>query len=113
MDWKNQYDGGKEGRGRAIVDTDNSGFFWFFNLDKTELVVKALDGGEFNDHLWVFYGALTDLEFSMTITDTETGVRRVYENPPGEVCGRADIEAFPAQPPERPEDVPGEDPELP
>ena len=45
--------------------------------ENTELVVKALDGGGFNGHLWVFYGALTDLEYWITVTDTLTG------EPPG------------------------------
>ncbi len=96
--WRNHHDDGTEGAGRAVVDTDNSGFFWFFNLENTELVVKALDGGGLNGHLWIFSGALTDLESWITVTDTATGAQRVYHNPPGEVCGQADLEAFPAEP---------------
>ncbi len=96
---KNQYDGGVEGPGRAIADSDNSGLFWFFTIDNAELVVKALDGGAVNEHLWFFYGALTDLEYWITVTDTATGDSSVYYNPPGEVCGRADTQAFVAVPP--------------
>ncbi len=94
VQWRNPMNDGAEGVGQAIVDTDNSGFFWFFNIENTELVIKALDGGGLNNHLWIFYGALTDLEFWISITDTVTGTQRVYYNPPGEVCGRADLEAF-------------------
>ena len=52
------------------------------------------------------YGALIDLEYQVTVTDTATGQTRVYHNPAGEVCGRADVEAFPAVPEEPPDDEP-------
>ncbi len=94
--WQNPHGGLAEGPGRAVADSDNTGMFWFFNIENTELVVKALDGGAFNDHLWLFYGALTDLEYWITVTDTVTGEARVYYNPPGEVCGSADLQAFDA-----------------
>ncbi len=47
-----------------------------------------------NGRYWVFYGALSDVEYWVTVTDTETGKRRVYHNPPGEFCGRASTKAF-------------------
>ena len=112
VQWRNQHDGGTEGFGRAVVDTDNSGLFWFFNIENVEMVIKALDGGAFNGHIWIFYGALTDLEYWITVTHTVTGESRVYYNPPGEVCGRGDIQAFSIEPPEEPGDDP-EDPGLP
>lgn len=95
--WKNPHDdAGTEGEGLATFAGDNSGYFWFFGPDNTELVVKALDGTGLNRHLWLFYGALTDLEYWITVTDTLTDERRVYYNPPGQVCGRADTRAFPS-----------------
>ncbi len=97
--WQNPHGGLPEGPGQAILDSDSTGMFWFFNIENTELVVKALDGGALNGHLWFFYGALTDLEYWITVTDTVTGENRVYYNPPGEVCGQADTEAFDADPP--------------
>ncbi len=96
--WRNPHGGPAEGPGQAIVDSDSTGMFWFFNIENTELVVKALDGGALNDHLWFFYGALTDLEYWITVIDTVTGESRVYYNPPGEVCGQADTRAFDASP---------------
>ena len=106
VQWQNPHGGRPEGPGRAIADSDNTGMFWFFNIENTELVVKALDGSAINGHLWLFYGALTDLEYWITVTDTVTGEARVYYNPPGEVCGRADILAFDADPPNPPDDPP-------
>ena len=93
---------GFEGDGRAIVDTENSGFFWFFNIENIELIVKILDGGPLNGNLWLFYGALTDVEYWITVKDTLTGESRVYYNPLGEVCGAADFDAFVADPSSEP-----------
>lgn len=96
--WKNPHDGGSEGFGWAVFGGDRSGYFWFFDASNTELVVKALDGSRLNGHLWFFFGALTDLEYWLAVTDTVTGDRQIYYNPPGKICGQADIEAFPSAP---------------
>ena len=81
---------------RAVAEpsTDQIGHFWFFDPENTEIVVKVLDGNEANGHIWVYYGGITNLEFWLTLTDTTTGVSRTYINPPGEICGGADIQAF-------------------
>lgn len=84
--------------GQAIVGTPSSGFFWFFDREAIDLVVKVLDGSPVNDHLWLFYGASSDVEYWLEVTDTLTDATRIYYNPPGNLCGRADIEAFLAAP---------------
>ncbi len=91
--WQDQHNGGS-GTGKAVAGTDKTGFFWFFNPSNVELVVKALDGTTVNGHLWVFYGALSDVEYTIAVTDTATGEVANYHNPPGEICGDADTEAF-------------------
>jgi len=91
--WTDQRSG-DSGIGTAVPGTDRSGFFWFFNDENIELVVKMLDGRDVNDHFWVFYGALSDVEYTITVTDTETGEHAEYHNPPGEICGRGDTAAF-------------------
>ncbi len=83
-----------DGMGQAITGTDNTGYFWFFNEENLELAVKVLDGRQINGKFWVFYGALSDVEYTITVTDTETGVVREYRNPQGEICGGADTQAF-------------------
>ena len=70
------------------------GTSWFFNPAALDLAVKILDGRAVNGKFWVFYGALSDVEYTITVTDTETGESKTYHNPPGEICGRADVGAF-------------------
>jgi hypothetical protein len=92
--WKNQHDGGSTGVASAVPGTDNTGYFWFFDAENTELVVKVLDGTALNGKFWVFSGALTDLEYWIKVTDTATGKVRTYHNPPGNLAGVADTSAF-------------------
>jgi hypothetical protein len=87
---------GATGYGQPIADSDQSGFFWFFDASNVELVVKLLDGRGSNGAFWVFYGALSDVEYWITVTDRQTGAVKVYHNLPGTLCGRGDTRAFPA-----------------
>jgi hypothetical protein len=73
---------------------DQSGRFWFFDSGNVELLVKMADGRLVNDHFWMFYGALSDVEYQIRVTDTVTGAVRVYDNQAGNFCGRADTAAF-------------------
>jgi ELWxxDGT repeat protein len=93
--WRDPYNGG-EGSGRAvpIPGSDATGTFWFFDPGNVELIVKALDGRVLNGHRWLFYGALTTVEYWIDVLDTQTGETRRYHNPPGEQCGRGDTTAF-------------------
>jgi hypothetical protein len=86
---------GRAGYGRAIPDSAQTGFFWFFDQSNFELVVKVLDGRPLNGSYWVFYGALSDVEYWITVTETRTGRVKRYHNAPGNLCGRGDTSAFP------------------
>jgi ELWxxDGT repeat protein len=86
---------GSSDQGRAIPSTDDSGFFWFFDAENVELVVKLLDGRTVNGNFWFFYGGLSDVEYTLTVTDTVEGTRKTYRNPFGDICGRADTAGFP------------------
>ncbi len=94
--WTNQHAGGATGVGGAIPSTasDQTGYFWFFNPANLELVVKVLDGRAINQHFWVFYGGLSDVEYELTVTDTVTGHQATYHNEPGSICGGADTNAL-------------------
>jgi photosystem II stability/assembly factor-like uncharacterized protein len=74
--------------------SSETGGFWFFDPDNLELVVKVLDGRSVNGKFWVFYGALTNVEYTITVTDTETGATRTYFNPQGQIASVADTSAF-------------------
>jgi hypothetical protein len=62
---------------------DASGVFWFFAPDNWELLVKMVDGCALNQHLWVFAAGTTNVQFTLTVTDTKTGAVRSYENGAG------------------------------
>jgi hypothetical protein len=87
---------GRFGSGVAIpvAISDESGLFWFFNAANVELVVKVLDGRVLNGRYWVFYGALSDVEYWITVRDTVSGLNRTYHNPPRQLGGQRDLEAF-------------------
>ena len=74
--------------------SDESGLFWFFDPENVELVIKVLDGRRLNGRYWVFYGALSDVEYWITVRDTVSGLNRTYHNPPKLLGGQRDLEAF-------------------
>ena len=85
-----------QGEGTAVQLTDDTLAFWFFGDQNLEMAVKMVDGREVNGNFWVYFGALTNLGFDITITDLETGAVRTYSNTLGEFGSRGDIEAFPS-----------------
>ncbi len=86
------------GAAKGIPITGESGYFWFFDEANVELVVKVLDGRAVNRHFWVFYGALSSVEYDLTVADTSTGAIRSYHNFPGDLSSVADTSAFPEDP---------------
>jgi hypothetical protein len=78
----------------AIPLTADTGAFWFFGASNLELLIKILDGRAVNGHFWVFFGALSDVEYTIAVTDLTTGEVRTYVNPRGQLASRADVEAF-------------------
>lgn len=57
--------------------------FYFFNPGNIELLVDVVSNCAFNDHYWVFAAAATEVEYTLTVTDTQTGSVKVYGNPLG------------------------------
>lgn len=95
VDWSRP--DGQSGVGRAVPlggSGNQSGLFWFFDASNIELVVKAIDGQGLNGKLWIFYGALSDVHYTLRVTDMVTGSQKTYNNAQGNVCGKADTEAF-------------------
>ena len=76
---------GNSGSGKTMgFSSDEAGEFWFFSRANQELLVKVLDGCSFNQHFWVFSAAATDVEYTLTVTDTRTGQIRTYGNQLGQ-----------------------------
>lgn len=71
------------GTGLASSITDQSGLFGFFNIDSPELLINVYDGTSTNGYYWFYFSAISNVEFSLTVTDTQTGVVRNYVNPLG------------------------------
>ncbi len=73
---------GNRGDGESFdITPQDSGLFYFFDVNNIEMLLKVLDAcdSEFNS-FWVFFAATTNVEFTLTVTDTQTGVMREYEN---------------------------------
>ncbi len=87
---------GRTGTARSGSLTDDTGYFWFFDEANVEIVVKAIDGSAYNDHFWIYYGALSNVEYTIRVTDTVTNAVREYRNSLGTFGSFGDISAFPA-----------------
>ena len=77
LTWRGKIES-ERGTGQAVPISDDTGYFWFFDAANVELVLKVLDGTAINDAFWVFYGALSDLEYVITVTDGVTGAIQSY-----------------------------------
>jgi hypothetical protein len=86
--WKDP-SGPAQGAGGAIQLGDDSGAFWFFDPGNVEVTIKILDGKPVNGHFWVFIASMTNVEFTITVTQCPTNpligapcVEKTYRNPP-------------------------------
>jgi hypothetical protein len=89
--WQNQFNG-VIGVGVAGPLSSETGTFYFTDPTDKELLVKVLD---FGNRIGVFYGTLSNLQYTLQVTDTSTGATKTYFNPPGNYCGGID-NAFPS-----------------
>ncbi len=79
VDWRSSSFG--SGRGMVLDAGNNSGSFYFLSPSSQDLLVRLLDNCGSNDHFWVFYAATTTVEYTLTVTDTQTGQQKQYFNP--------------------------------
>jgi hypothetical protein len=76
-------DQGTHGSGRVIPSSDRAGLIWFFNQNNPEILVKMLDACDAFGAYWVFYAATTNVDFTLEVTDTQSGQTKQYSNPLG------------------------------
>lgn len=79
------FDSVQAGGGKARVRdlTPDSGAMSFFSPDNLEVLIKVLDGCGLNQRFWVYGAASTDVEYTITVTDTATGESVEYFKPQG------------------------------
>jgi len=76
---------GQTGSGMAVPETTDTGLFWFFSANNIEAIIKVVNACSFVSapRYWVFAGGLTNVQVTLTVTDTQTGTVRTYTNPQG------------------------------
>lgn len=89
-EWRNPASGAG-GKAGAMPLSQGSGAFHFGDPGNPELVAKVVNQ---NGRIDVYYGALSDLEYTITVTDTRTGAAKTYRNSAGRYCGGNEIGAF-------------------
>jgi hypothetical protein len=94
---------GNTDSGYVMSSTNFFGYFAFpvlaNNQTDPQIFIKVLDGRPINNKWWVFYASLTDVEFTLTVTDTQTGAVKTYTNALGHPANAVtDATAFPACP---------------
>jgi hypothetical protein len=93
VDWRDF--AGRTGSGSASTLSAESGLFSFFDPGNLELLVKVIDACDGFDHFWFFAGATTNVEYTLSVTDRESGRSRIYFNPLGtRAAAIADDQAF-------------------
>ena len=79
IDWS--IPGNGTGRGTVGVQTETSGAFWFLDQSDFNVYLQIIDGRTINGHYWLAYTSLTGADYTMTLTNNETGLQRRYHNP--------------------------------
>ncbi len=86
---------GGTGAGQAVPNTPDAGFFYFFDADNLELLVKMARGcGSPFDAYWFFYAAASNVGLEYEVLDTVACVVKYYSNPLGNFASGGDINAF-------------------
>lgn len=92
VDWED-FRGGT-GHGFAVPFSNDSGFFYFFDAQILELLVKVVNGCSFNGHYWFFNAAASNVGLTYHVRDTVACQERTVTNPVGTFDSNGDIEFF-------------------
>jgi len=88
-EWRNPGNG-QGGQAGALELSQTSGAFRFGD-GNPELVTKIINRG---DGIDIYYGSLSNLEYTIQVTDTKTGKVKTYRNSAGRYCGGNETGAF-------------------
>lgn len=90
--------GGATDPAKLIKSQDDTGYFWFFDQDNYDLIIKILNGCSVNNHYWVFIGGPAgtdgDTDADVTIEDTNSTDEATYEYRPTNQPYLIDPKAF-------------------
>ena len=90
VSWRNPGNG-TQGQAVAVPLSKLTGAFHFGQASNLELMAKVINSGDRIDFFW---GALSDLEYTIDVADTLTGQVKTYHNPGGRYCGGLVVDAF-------------------
>ncbi|MEO8431832.1 MAG: PKD domain-containing protein [Acidobacteriota bacterium] len=101
---------GATGGGIVIGQNDVYGYFALPSLSgnagNPELIVKMVDASGIGQGYWVFYGTMTDLEYTLSVREVSTGATKTYVQDPARPSGRFDTSGFEPTPPAAPTPTP-------
>jgi PKD repeat protein len=93
---------GNTGAGVVLGQNDVYGYFSLptlsGNAGNPELIVKMVDASGIGQNYWVFYGTMTDLEFTLSVREVSTGIVKTYSKDlsgdPSKTSGQFDTSGF-------------------
>jgi plastocyanin len=80
--WSSQSSGSGNAIAVPLASAPQSGLFYFIDPSNIEMLVKVLNAcvPALGNHYWVFYAATTNVQFTLTVTDTRSGQVKTYTN---------------------------------
>jgi len=80
--WASQTSGSSNAVAVPLASAPQSGLFYFVDPSNIEMLVKVLNAcvPALGNHYWVFFAATTNVQFTLTVTDTHNGQVKTYSN---------------------------------
>ncbi|HTG31305.1 MAG TPA: Calx-beta domain-containing protein [Thermoanaerobaculia bacterium] len=96
VQWRpSAFRGDRSSKRVAMPEAPNTGLFASSPEEEPQVLLHVLDRCAVNGHYWLDLAAVTDIEFTVKVRDTQTGRTWVYANPAGTTPAPVrDAEAF-------------------
>lgn len=82
VDWHNQFND-TSGKGKMVRQSDVAGLVYYSERSNIEMMIKLL---ALNGEVKLFYTPLSDLEYTLRLTEVATGQLRTYRNDEAGTC---------------------------